>query len=56
LRLAEQIFIELKNTPDFSIDDVVELLRRKPELLEINRESEINSGYKKSISEDRMVK
>ena len=56
LRLAEQIFIELKNTPDFSIDDVVELLRRKPELLEINSESEINSGYKKSIREDRTVK
>jgi spore coat polysaccharide biosynthesis protein SpsF len=56
LRLAEQIFVELKNTPDFSIDNVVELLRRKPELLEINSESEINSGYKKSIREDRMVK
>jgi spore coat polysaccharide biosynthesis protein SpsF len=56
LRLAEQIFIQLKNTPDFSIDDVVKLLRRKPELLEINSESEINSGYKKSIREDRMVK
>lgn len=56
LRLAEQIFIELKNTPDFSIDDVVDLLGRKPELLEINSESEINSGYKKSIREDRMVK
>ena len=56
LRLAEQIFIELKNKPDFSIDDVVDLLRRKPALLEINSESEINSGYKKSIREDRMVK
>jgi len=56
LRLAEQIFIELKNTPDFSIDDVVDLLRRKPALLEINNESEINSGYKKSIREDRIVK
>jgi spore coat polysaccharide biosynthesis protein SpsF len=56
LRLAEQIFRELENTPDFGINDVVHLLSNKPELLEINRGSEINSGYKKSIREDRMIK
>jgi len=56
LRLAERIFEELNDNPNFSIDDVVELMNRKPELLLINEESEINSGYKKSIREDRTVK
>jgi len=56
LRLAEQIFQELHDSPDFGIDEVVELMNRKPELLLINHESEINSGYKKSIREDRTVK
>lgn len=56
LQLAEQIFRELDNTPDFSISDVVHLLKNKPELLAINHESEINSGYKKSIREDRLIK
>jgi spore coat polysaccharide biosynthesis protein SpsF len=56
LRLAERIFEELNYNPDFSIDEVVELMSRKPELLLINEESEINSGYKKSIQEDRTVK
>jgi len=56
LRLAEQIFQELHDNPDFGIDEVVELMNRKPELLLINQESEINSGYKKSIREDRTVK
>jgi spore coat polysaccharide biosynthesis protein SpsF (cytidylyltransferase family) len=56
LRLAERIFEELNDNPNFSIDEVVDLLNRKPELLLINKESEINSGYKKSIQEDRTVK
>jgi spore coat polysaccharide biosynthesis protein SpsF (cytidylyltransferase family) len=55
LMLAEQIFTELQDTPDFSIDEVVALLKQKPELLLINSESEINSGYKKSIANDRKV-
>jgi spore coat polysaccharide biosynthesis protein SpsF len=55
LSLAESIFSALQDTPDFSIDDVVALLQAKPELLLINGESEINSGYKKSIANDRIV-
>jgi spore coat polysaccharide biosynthesis protein SpsF len=55
LLLAETIFAELQHTPDFSINEVVALLQNKPELLLINRESEINSGYKKSIANDRTV-
>jgi len=56
LLVAQCIFHELSSTPDFSIDEVVNLLKRKPEILEINKDSTINSGYKKSIREDRQVK
>jgi spore coat polysaccharide biosynthesis protein SpsF (cytidylyltransferase family) len=55
LQMAQRIFEELKDTPDFAIDEVVNLLRSKPEILEINRESEINAGYKKSLIHDRKV-
>jgi spore coat polysaccharide biosynthesis protein SpsF len=55
LKLAEAIFNELRETPDFSIDNVVQLLIQKPHLLAINSESEINSGYKKSLRDDRMI-
>ncbi len=55
LKMAQRIFSELESTPDFSIDDVVQLLTKKPEILAINEESEINSGYKKSIESDKQV-
>jgi hypothetical protein len=32
------------------------LLKKKPEILLINQESEINSGYKKSIATDKEVR
>lgn len=56
LEAAKTIFLELKDQPDFSISEVVALLNRKPEILRINAESEINSGYKKSLKEDKQVK
>jgi spore coat polysaccharide biosynthesis protein SpsF (cytidylyltransferase family) len=55
LQMARAIFKEMESQPDFSIEDVASLLRRKPELLQINEESEINSGYKKSLQEDRKL-
>ena len=55
LRMAERIFEELTVVPDFSINEVVDLLMRKPEILAINQESEINSGYKKSLLNDRTI-
>lgn len=55
LKVAQTIFSELKDKPDFAIDDVVDLLQRKPQILDLNRESEINSGYKKSLKEDRPI-
>lgn len=56
LQLAETIVQELSHTPDFSIEEVTELLLNKPELLQINSDSTINSGYYKSLREDRKVK
>ena len=56
LDAVRTIFEELKDTPDFSIDEVVDLLNRKPEILDLNDESKINSGYKKSLDNDKIVK
>lgn len=56
LAAVSRIFDELKDIPDFGIHEVTNLLKQKPEILELNRESEINSGFKKSINEDRKVK
>jgi spore coat polysaccharide biosynthesis protein SpsF (cytidylyltransferase family) len=55
LEMARRIFSELSDVPDFSIEEVTSLLKRKPEILEINKESEINSGYKKSLKEDKSI-
>ena len=51
----EAVFAEFGNS-DFNIHDVVHLLQRKPELLDINKESVINAGYAKSLREDKIVK
>jgi spore coat polysaccharide biosynthesis protein SpsF len=56
LLLAKKIFSSFENSITFGMDDVVELLEKHPEFLEINRESEINSGYQKSLREDRKIK
>jgi len=52
---VEAIFNHLKDTPDFSIPEVMDLLQKHPEILLLNAESEINSGYKKSLKEDKHV-
>ncbi len=55
LELVRTIYREL-GPGLFGITEVVDLLRNKPELLDINRDSSINSGYFKSLKEDRIVK
>jgi spore coat polysaccharide biosynthesis protein SpsF len=55
LLLAQKIFSSFENSISFGMDDVVELLEKHPDFLEINRESEINSGYQKSLREDRKI-
>lgn len=55
-RAVEGIFKALEDQPDFGINEVVNLLKKHPELLEANKESIINSGYKKSLASDRKIK
>lgn len=54
--MAQTIMERLQHIPDFSIDEVTELIRREPDLLRINAASTINSGYHKSLREDKKVK
>ena len=53
--LVNQIFKELKNSKNFCINEVVDLLIKKPHLLDINKESRINSGYLKSLENDKEI-
>ena len=53
--LVKQIFKELENSKYFSINEVVDLLIKKPHLLNINKESKINSGYLKSLKDDQKI-
>lgn len=41
--------------PDFSMDDILGLLKRKPHLAEINKGIKRNEGYQKSLKEDREI-
>jgi spore coat polysaccharide biosynthesis protein SpsF (cytidylyltransferase family) len=56
LQMAKTIFDHFHNQPDFSIDEVTQLILDQPELLRINASSRINAGYQKSLSEDKKVK
>ena len=54
--LIKQIFAKLyKYNKDFGIKEVVDLLENEPSLLRINKESVINAGYEKSLSEDEIL-
>ena len=53
---VHRIFEELNYDPEFGIDEVVNLLKAKPEILDLNKESTINSGYQKSLDTDKVVK
>jgi spore coat polysaccharide biosynthesis protein SpsF (cytidylyltransferase family) len=54
-KMAETILSRLAHVPDFSIDEVTELILSDPALLEINATSTINSGYHKSLREDKKI-
>lgn len=40
---------------DFTLEDILELKKRKPEIFEINSRFERNEGLKKSIEEDKTI-
>jgi spore coat polysaccharide biosynthesis protein SpsF len=55
LNMAQTIFERLSHLPDFSIDEVTDLITNNPDLLRINANSTINSGYHKSLREDKKI-
>ena len=55
-KAVSEIFKLNENNLDFSIEDVVHTIKHKPEILNLNPESVINSGYAKTLKEDRIVK
>ena len=54
-KLAESIFNSFESINHFNMNDVINLLAEKPQLIEINKESIINSGYHKSIKNDKNI-
>ncbi len=54
-KAVESIFNSFDSLTDFGMNDVLDLLKSKPEILELNKESIINSGYHKSIQNDKKI-
>jgi len=54
-RAVETIFNSFPSITDFGMKEVIELIKSKPEILELNKESVINSGYIKSIQNDKEI-
>jgi len=52
---VEFIFDSFPTITDFGMIEVLELLKSKPEILKLNEESIINSGYMKSIQNDKEI-
>lgn len=53
---VERIFEYFADQPAFNLHHVVDLLNAHPEIMQLNASSEINSGYKKSLNEDKHVR
>ena len=54
LELVRLIYRALNND-DFGMDDVLDMLERRPDLLGHASKAERNEGYAKSLREDRVV-
>ncbi|HWY38944.1 MAG TPA: glycosyltransferase family protein [Bacteroidia bacterium] len=52
---VSKIFEELKDKKDFGMEEVIELLAQKPEILQLNKDSVSNAGYLKSLKEDKKI-
>lgn len=54
LILIRKIYKELYNkNPFFGLEEILELFRRKPELIKINQDIKRNEGYLESLKEDK---
>ncbi len=57
LELVRKIYSWFYGKKDvFLMEDVLKLLRHRPELMEINRGIQRNEGYQKSLKEDRLIR
>ena len=54
-KAVSRIFEELKSIPDFGMEEVIKLLKEKPEIAELNKDSIANSGYQKSLNQDKPI-
>ena len=54
-KAVESIFNSFDTLTDFGMNEILDLLKAKPEILELNKESIINSGYIKSIQNDKKI-
>jgi len=54
-KVAEAIISSFDNITDFGMNDIIRLLKEKPGILELNKDSVINSGYTKSIQNDKEI-
>lgn len=53
--VVENVFRAFDGRIDFTVNEVVELLQKRPELMDANKSSVINAGYIKSLQNDREV-
>jgi len=56
LKLIRRIYSLMKPKSVFSMTEVLKLLKKNPELLNINKKIKRNEGYMKSVKNDRKVK
>ncbi len=54
-KMAEAVFSSFDSINGFGMNEVVSLLQRRPEILQLNKDSMINSGYHKSIQNDQEI-
>jgi len=55
LELIRQIYSMMNSKPNFSLNDILNLISEKPELLQINSQIKRNEGYLKSLQEDNQL-
>lgn len=54
-KAVETIFNSFDNISDFGMNEVIKLLKLKPKILKLNEDSIINSGYTKSVQNDKEI-
>jgi spore coat polysaccharide biosynthesis protein SpsF (cytidylyltransferase family) len=54
-KVAEAIICSFDTISGFGMNDVIALLTKNPGILELNKDSVINSGYTKSIQNDKKI-